>query len=384
MSKVNLMTALAELAEAYGVDEFELLDKLELELANVYMRTLRLTNDCRVTIDRETGNIYVYELVADEDQDPESEDEPTYTEVDVTPSDTSRLAADKAKSVIKQMMREARRVQIYDKYISRIGDMVSGPVQHSRGFTIIQLEDSIEAELPEKERPDRESYRHGELLKVYVLDVQRPKNASEAAVIVSRKHPGLLKRLFELNVPEVADGIVSLQSIAREAGVRSKVAVSSIQDNLDPVGACVGPGGSRVREVVQELRGERIDVIPWSDNPTTYVGNALSPAKVIRVIIDESTHTANVIVAPDQLSLAIGKEGQNARLAAQLTGWRIDIKSAEMAAAAGLIPAVTTMEDLGDIDTQCIAVIAEGHRCRNHARPGSQYCGVHEELAHKE
>ncbi|MCL2492208.1 MAG: antitermination protein NusA, partial [Coriobacteriia bacterium] len=186
------------------------------------------------------------------------------------------------------------------------------------------------------------------------------------------------KRLFEVEVPEVDDGIVEIKSIAREAGVRSKVAVSSRQENLDPVGACVGPAGSRVRNVVHELRGERIDIIPFSEDPAEFVKAALSPAQVLRVIIDEETRTANVIVAPNQLSLAIGKEGQNARLAAQLTGWRIDIKSSEMASAAGLIPDTGAMDDLEEIDTQCIAEVADGHRCRNHARPGSQYCGIHE------
>jgi len=388
VAEMTLMMALKEIADERGIDEYELLDRLEQSLAGAYERTLRLENDCRVTIDRETGAIYVYELIPDPDFDwinAEEDEEPTYEERDVTPSDVSRLAAHQAKSVINSMVREAKREKIFDEYINRVGDMVSGPVQHSRNnFTIIKLSDEVEAELPEKERPSTERYHHNDRLKVYITEVRQTKKAGESSIIVSRKHPGLVKRLFEVEVPEVDDGIVEIKSIAREAGVRSKVAVSSRQDNLDPVGACVGPAGSRVRNVVHELRGERIDIIPFNENAAEFVKAALSPAEVQRVIIDEETRTANVIVAPNQLSLAIGKEGQNARLAAQLTGWRIDIKSSEMASAAGLIPDSSAMEDLGEIDTQCIAEVAEGHRCRNHARPGSQYCGVHEKLQEKE
>ncbi|MCL2024594.1 MAG: transcription termination factor NusA [Coriobacteriia bacterium] len=384
---MNLMMALKEIADERGIDEYELLDRLEQSLAGAYERTLRLENDCRVTIDRDTGAIYVYELIPDPDFDwvnAAEDEEPTYEERDVTPDGISRLAAHQAKSVINSMVREAKRERIFDEYIDRVGDMVSGPVQHSRSnFSIIKLSDDVEAELPERERPNNERYHHNDRIKVYITEVRQTRKANEASIIVSRKHPGLVKRLFEIEVPEIADGIVEIRSIAREAGVRSKVAVSSRQDNLDPVGACVGPAGSRVRNVVHELRGERIDIIPFSESPTEFVASALSPAKVQRVIIDEDTRTANVIVAPDQLSLAIGKEGQNARLAAQLTGWRIDIKSLEMASAAGLTPDVTAMEDLGEIDTQCIAENADGHRCRNHARPGSQYCGVHEKSAKK-
>jgi N utilization substance protein A len=382
VAEMTLMMALKEIADERGIDEYELLDRLEQSLAGAYERTLRLENNCRVSIDRETGGINVYELIPDPDFDwigAEEDEEPTYEERDVTPPDVSRLAAHQAKAVINSMVREAKREKIFDEYINRVGDMVSGPVQHSRNnFTIIKLSDEVEAELPEKERPLTERYHHNDRLKVYITEVRQTRKAGESSVIVSRKHPGLVKRLFEVEVPEVDDGIVEIKSIAREAGVRSKVAVSSKQDNLDPVGACVGPAGSRVRNVVHELRGERIDIIPFSENAAEFVSSALSPAQVLRVIIDEESRTANVIVAPNQLSLAIGKEGQNARLAAQLTGWRIDIKSSEMASAAGLIPDIGAMDDLEEIDTQCIAENADGHRCRNHARPGSQYCGIHE------
>jgi transcription termination/antitermination protein NusA len=197
---------------------------------------------------------------------------------------------------------------------------------------------------------------------------------------VSRTHPGLLKRLFELEVPEIYDGIVEIKSVAREPGMRSKIAVSSREPGLDPVGACVGPKGSRVRMVVAELRGERIDVVPWSDDPATFVAHALSPAKVSSVIIADPEHSATVIVPDDQLSLAIGKEGQNARLAAKLTGWRIDIKSTSQAVTAGLTKAPAgSGEASADVgDGRCEAVTASGIRCRNKARPGSHFCGLHE------
>jgi transcription termination/antitermination protein NusA len=213
------------------------------------------------------------------------------------------------------------------------------------------------------------------------------KTSNEPSIVVSRTHPGLIRRLFEIEVPEVYDGIVEIKSVAREPGMRSKVAVSSREPGLDPVGACVGPKGSRVRMIVSELRGERIDVVPWSEEPSQYVAMALSPAKVDRALIDEDTHTATVIVPDDQLSLAIGKEGQNARLAAKLTGWRIDIKSASIAAEQGLYTPSTSHSGAAagghaeDFDGRCVAVTSTGVRCRNQARPGSFYCGIHDKEA---
>lgn len=385
MADIGLMAAFKEIAQTHGIDEFELLDKLEQNLAPVYERQLMLENHARVILDRETGAIYVYEMIPIGDFDPETEPEEgevrEYEEVDVTPKDVSRNAAHHAKSIISAMVRDARRERIFDDYVGRIGEMVSGPVQQTnRKFTIIKLGEDLEAELPANETPPTEHYRFNERLKVYIVDVRRVQKANESSIIVSRKHPGLIKRLFEVEVPEVYDGIVEFKSIVREAGVRSKVAVASKEPGLDPVGACVGPGGSRVRNVVTDLRGERIDIIAWDENPEVFVSNALSPARVDRVMIDELNHTANVIVPNDQLSLAIGKEGQNARLAAQLTGWRIDIKSVELAEAAGLVTPLPTMENLDLVDPICAATTADGVRCRNHARPGSAYCGVHADL----
>lgn len=380
----TLMDILHDVAKEHGIDEYEFLDKLETALAPKFVRVLGLINDCRVTLNTEDGTPYVYELVPVGDIDPETGEAESYEEVDVTPKDKSRIVALEAKNIVNQMIREARREKIVEEYVGRIGECVTGEVQHiGKGFTIIKLRENLEAELPAKEQPANERYSHNERLKVYIIDARRAKG-SDYSIIVSRKHPGLVKRLFEIEVPEVYDGIVEIKAIARDAGARSKVAVFSKESGLDPVGACVGPKGNRVRQVVQDLRNERIDIIPWSEDSATYIKSALSPAKVERVLINEDTHTATVIVASDQLSLAIGKEGQNARLAAQLTGWRIDIKSTEMAAGAGLIDnepsisAASVMDDLSEIDTRCIAVNADGTRCRNHARPGSQYCGLHD------
>jgi N utilization substance protein A len=337
-------------------------------------------------IDRETGAIYVFELVPTNEDTAESDDELEFEERDVTPAEVSRIAAHQAKSIINTMVREARREKVYREYKGRVGELITGLVQQTnRKFTIMKLDNEVEAELPRREQPDNERYHFNERIKCVVLEVNDPQEARESGVILSRKNPQLIKRLFEIEVPEVYDGIVEFKTIAREAGVRSKVAVASRESGLDPVGACVGPGGSRVRNVVTDLRGERIDIIPFSDDPATFVASALSPAKVERVIIDERTHTANVIVSDNQLSLAIGKEGQNARLAAQLTGWRIDVKNLAMATDQGLVSSLPMIEDDDDYEGEriCAAVTADGVRCRNHARPGSLYCGVHEKTAAK-
>jgi len=386
MAESNLMQALRDIAIERGIDEVELLTRLEEHLAPVYERVLRLAYGARVMIDRETGAIYVFELVPTNEDTAETDEELEFEEVDVTPEEVSRIAAHQAKSIINAMVREARREKVYQDYKGRVGEMITGTVQQTnRKFTIMKLDNDVEAELPRREQPDNEHYHFNERIKCLIADVHESDKAHESGIILSRKHPQLIKRLFEVEVPEVYDGIVEFKSIAREAGVRSKVAVASRESGLDPVGACVGPGGSRVRNVVTDLRGERIDIIPHNDDPATYVANALSPAKVERVIIDQNTHTANVIVADNQLSLAIGKEGQNARLAAQLTGWRIDVKNMAMATEQGLISLLPSIEeDTGEEGERiCAAVTADGVRCRNHARPGSLYCGVHEKTATK-
>ena len=396
----DLIDALAELAKERNIDEYDVLDRLEQELAKSYQHILKLDWDARVTIDRNTGKIYVYELVGVGEEDPETGDYPDYEEHDVTPDDVSRIAAQSAKRVINEIVRDAARANIYKEYVDRKFEMITGTVlQSTPDFTIIKIADGIEAELPHfdgrrgngverNEKPEGEYYQHNQRIKALIVDVREPNavgpngrhEGSRPAIIVSRTHPDLIRRLLEIEVPEIYDGVVEVKSIAREAGARSKIAVYSREANLDPVGACVGPKGSRIRTVVSELRGERIDVIQWNEDPAVYVANALSPAKVSRVLIDEETHYATVIVPDDQLSLAIGKEGQNARLAARLTGWHIAIKSASIVSADMLQATERSFiddEEAEEVDTRCEHVSADGIRCRNQARPGSCSCGVH-------
>ena len=375
------MDALKALAREKNIDEYEMLDRLEASLAGTYQRILDLENATRVTIDRESGRIYVYELIPVGEIDEETGEAESYDERDVTPADVSRIAAQNAKNVIGSIIRDAERERIFDEYADRIGESVTGTVQQSDSrYTLIKLREGVEALLPPSEQPSNERYDHNQRIKAYIIDVRKTSN--EPSIVVSRTHPGLIRRLFEIEVPEVYDGIVEIKSVAREPGMRSKVAVSSRESGLDPVGACVGPKGSRVRMIVSELRGERIDVVPWSEEPSAYVAHALSPAKVDRALIDDDTHTATVIVPDDQLSLAIGKEGQNARLAAKLTGWRIDIKSASMAAEQGIvIPQTSHAAATEEFDGRCVAVTSTGVRCRNQARPGSYYCGIHDKEA---
>jgi N utilization substance protein A len=371
----ELMEALKALAREKNIDEYDMLDKLEEQLAATYQRIMDLENDTRVTLDRETGRIYVYELVPVGG----TEEEPVFEEKDITPKDVSRIAAQAAKNVIMSSIRDAEREKIFEEYSDRVGESVTGTVQQSDSrYTLIKLREGVEALLPPSEQPHSERYDHNQRIKAYIIEVRKTTN--EPSIVVSRTHPGLIRRLFELEVPEIYDGIVEIKSVAREPGARSKVAVSSRESGLDPVGACVGPKGSRVRMIVSELRGERIDVVPWQEDPEQYVASALSPAKVSRVSVDEDSHTATVIVPDDQLSLAIGKEGQNARLAAKLTGWRIDIKSQTQAAESGIASGMAGEEGGTEEETdgRCVAITSTGLRCRNKARPGSMYCGVHE------
>jgi transcription termination/antitermination protein NusA len=397
----ELVEALKTLAEEKNIDEIYLLERLEQSLAKSYVNILNLKWDAKVVIDRVSGQIYVYELVPDEDSyDDELEDYTIFEERDVTPSDVSRIAALNAKSVITSIVRDSARLAIYQEFKERIGELVTATVlQSTPDFTIVKIREGVEAELPHfdlkrnpgesNEKPDNEYYRHNQRIKTVVIDVRNPLDQEAASrgrnarpsIIVSRTHPDLIRRLFEIEVPEIYDGVVEIKSIAREAGARSKVAVRSLETNLDPVGACVGPKGSRVRMVVEELRNERIDVIQWSESASAYVANALSPARVQEVIIDEDTHYATVVVPDDQLSLAIGKEGQNARLAARLTGWHIDIKSASlMSGSVGVVNSLINEddEDESDDDNRCEHISSDGVRCRNHARPGSRFCGVHD------
>lgn len=394
----NLIDALQSLAHERGIDEFYIVEKLEDSLAKSYEKILGLVNPARVTIDRKSGRIYVYELVPVGDINEETGEYDDFEEVDITPKDVSRIAAQNAKGVISGIVRDATRLAIYEEFSNRVGDLITGTVlQGTKDFTIIKIRDGVEAELPHfdlrrnpnelNERPDNERYHHNQRLKLYILKVRNPNGdehhvkgeLSRPTIVVSRTHPDLLRRLFEMEVPEVYDGVVEIKSIAREAGDRSKISVSSREANLDPVGACVGPKGSRVRMVVEELKNERVDIVAYDDRPEVYIANALSPARITSVTIDEESHFATVVVSDDQLSLAIGKEGQNARLAARLTGWHIDIKSASFSGEPLNEEAPSVEEE--EVDETCAYVSESGIRCRNHARPGSKYCGVHANLA---
>lgn len=396
------MEALAELCQEKHIDQGALINELEQSLADSYATVLHLPFGAEVTIDRATGKVYVYKRVpVEESYDEETDEYTEYTKKNVTPKDTSRIAAQHAKAAINALVRKSAREQIFEEFSDRIGDIITGTVlQSTPDFTIVKIRDGVEAELPHfdlrrhegerNERPLGERYSHNQRIRAVIIDVRDPNSTeppvrgehSRPPIVVSRTHPALIRRLFELEVPEIYEGTVEIKSIAREPGQRSKVAVRSLDDRLDPVGACVGPKGSRVRTVVSELRGERVDVILWDEDPGRYVANALSPAKVNRVLIDEEKRYAGVIVPDDQLSLAIGKEGQNARLAARLTGWHIDIKNETLAQdilSHVNVPAPAD-DDLIDDDEpgRCAYVSEDGVRCRNQARPGSRFCGVHE------
>jgi transcription termination/antitermination protein NusA len=306
---------------------------------------------------------------------------------DVTPHDFGRIAAMTAKQVIQQRIREAERAMMYEEYIDRQGEVVTGIVQQAgdRNNVLVDL-GRVEALLPRSEQVDGERYEQGSRIKAVITEVRSGTKGPQ--VILSRRDPELIKTLFELEVPEIADGLVEIRGVAREPGYRAKIAVESHAQGVDPVGACVGPRGSRVRMVVSELRGEKIDIIPWNTEPARFVAKALSPARVREVYIDDETREATVVVPNDQLALAIGKEGLNARLAARLTGWKVDIQSDEEFAQAEAEAAFAGDENAegGDYSGRCAAILSNGKRCPNTALPSSRYCGVpaHQELAARE
>jgi transcription termination/antitermination protein NusA len=329
------------------------------------------TIDEGTTVDPETGEMR-------EPEDPEidpvkfEEYKDQIDERDVTPDDFGRIAAQTAKQVILQRIREAERDMMYEEYRDRVGELVTGIVQQKDArYTLIQLRERVEALLPKSEQVEGERYEHNQRVKAVIKEVSP--STKGPSIIVSRRDPELIKSLFELEVPEIADGLVEIENVAREPGYRSKIAVVSHADGVDPVGACVGPRGSRVRMVVSELRGEKIDIIPYNDEPARFVAKALSPARVREVLVDDEAKQATVIVPDDQLSLAIGREGQNARLAARLTGWRIDIKSETEFATDGR-DGGEGEDEVGD--GRCHAVLANGRRCPNSALPSSRYCGL--------
>ena len=366
------MDALKQIELEKGLAVDTVMDALKDALLTAYKKNYGEDEeeiDARIDIDEATGEIRVFENRPNEAGELE--------EVEVTPENFGRIAAQTAKQVIIQRIREAERELMFDEYHVREGDIVTGIVQQSdQRYTLVDL-GKVEALLPPSEQVRGERYEHGARIKTYIVDVRRTTKGPQ--IMVSRTHPGLLKRLFELEVPEIYDGLVEIKAVAREGGQRSKVAVASNDANVDPVGACVGAKGSRVRMIVSELRGEKVDIVEWKEDPAEFVANAISPAKVKEVIVDPDNMTAEVIVPDNQLSLAIGKEGQNARLAAKLTGWRIDILSETQAVEAAQIRAERQKagESLEAVsDRQCRAITSAGHRCRNKAKPGSDFCGM--------
>jgi len=312
----ELIAALVELEKEKGIKIDTIIEALKTALASAYKRNYQVEYDCRIDIDNKSGNIKVFKIL---------EEENGKNEIEVTPDNFGRIAAQTAKQVIKQRIMEAEREVMYDEFKDRMGDLVTGIIQQSDSrFTLVDL-GRVEALLPQYEQAPGERYRHGDRIKCYISDVRKTTKGPQ--VIVSRTHTGLIRKLFELEVPEIYEGVVEIMSIAREAGYRTKIAVRSNEKNVDPVGACVGPKGSRVKMIVNELNGEKIDIVDYSQDIVVYIKNSLSPARVNKVLIEEDNKFALVVVSNDQLSLAIGREGQNARLAARLTGWKIDIKS---------------------------------------------------------
>jgi len=336
----DFMPALEAIEKEKGIKKDTLFEAIEAALISAYKRNFSSSHNVKVNIDRETGEMRVYSClnVVDKVTNPHHEihieearkKDPLYklgdvVELEVTPKNFGRIAAQTAKQVVIQRIREAERDLIYEEYIDREEDIVTGLIQRFEQKNVIINLGKTEAILAPSEQMPGETYKQGDRLKTYVLEVKKTTKGPQ--ILVSRTHPGLLKRLFELEVPEIYNGVVEIKAIAREPGSRSKVAVFSRHKDVDPVGACVGPKGNRVQSIVGELKGEKIDIMEWDEDPEIFVARALSPAKVLKVEIFPDNKSALVVVPDYQLSLSIGKEGQNVRLAAKLSGWKIDIIS---------------------------------------------------------
>jgi len=346
----ELFQALTVLSEEKGIDKETLLDALEAALISAYKKNFRSASNVSVKFNEDEGTMKVYarKLVVEEVENELEEisledanqidlayEVEDIIEQEVTPKNFGRIAAQAAKQVVTQRVREAERDIIYEEYIDREEDVLTGIIQRVDENNVFVDIGKIEAKLSRMDQIDSEQYHVHDRIKVYVTKVANTGKGPQ--VTISRSHPGLLKRLFEMEVPEIFDGTVEIKSISREAGERSKISVYASNPEIDPVGSCVGPKGQRVQAVVNELNGEKIDIVKWSEDPIIYVSNALSPSEVIDVLVDEEENATTVIVPDDQLSLAIGKRGQNARLAAKLTGWKIDIKSESEATEAGIL-----------------------------------------------
>jgi transcription termination/antitermination protein NusA len=428
----DIVDAVKMLEQEKGIAADTLMDALQDALLSAYKKTPGAAKYAKVELDHNTADFRVFELLVPEDLerklldeqfeeqlqaaeaaeeagepipeieinrptvDPETGErreaaepevelerlEPYMDQIetrDVTPEDFGRIAAQTAKQVILQRIREAERGMMFEEYKDRVGELVTGIIQQSDNrYTLVQLRERVEALLPRSEQVYNERYDHGMRVKAVITDVSA--DTKGPSIVVSRRNSELIKKLFELEVPEIADKLVEIVGVAREPGWRSKIAVVSHADGVDPVGACVGPRGSRVRMVVSELRGEKIDIIPYNEEPARFVAKALSPARVREVLVDDETKEATVIVPDDQLSLAIGRDGQNARLAARLSGWKVDITSETEFA-----QQEEDIEYEGEeaADGRCKAVMTTGRRCPNAALQGSQYCGLpqHQALA---
>jgi len=339
-ANLDFIQALTQIEGEKGIPVAALMEAIEQALVSAYRRNFGTAQNVRVELDAETGDFRVLaaRTVTEQVTDPATEIsleevreiDPAYRpgdviETEVTPSDFGRIAAQTAKQVVLQRIREAERGVIFEEYSGREGDIVTGVIQRQEHRSYYINLGKTEAVLTPSEQIPGERLRSGERVKVYITEVRKTTKGPQ--VFLSRTHPGLLTRLFELEVPEIYEGLVEIRAIAREPGSRAKVAVASRDPNVDPVGACVGAKGVRVQAVVRELKGEKIDIIPWSDDEAEYVGNALRPAKALGCELYPEEKMARVVVPDHQLSLAIGREGQNARLAAKLTGWKIDIRS---------------------------------------------------------
>ncbi|WP_368504086.1 transcription termination factor NusA [Alkalihalophilus sp. As8PL] len=346
----EFMDALTTLEKEKGISKDVIIEAIEAALISGYKRNFSQAQNVRVDVNRDNGSIRVFarKTIVEEVFDARLEISleeakginPNYevddiVEIEVTPKDFGRIAAQTAKQVVTQRVREAERGIIYSDFIDREEDIMTGIVQRQdHRFIYVDL-GKVEALLPLNEQMPNETYKHNDRIKAFITKVEKTTKGPQ--ILISRTHPGLLKRLFELEVPEIYDGTVEIKSVSREAGDRSKIAVHAENPEVDPVGSCVGPRGQRVQTIVDELKGEKIDIVRWSEDPVEYVANALSPSKVVKVNVNEEDKMTQVIVPDYQLSLAIGKRGQNARLAAKLTGWKIDIKSESEAKELGLL-----------------------------------------------
>ncbi|SHN16647.1 transcription termination factor NusA [Gracilibacillus kekensis] len=359
----ELFDAMDYLEKEKGINKEVLMEALEAALISAYKKNFKSATNVRVDLNAESGTMGVFaqkeivEEVEDHNQHMSIEEahtiNPAYeigdvVEIEVTPRDFGRIAAQAAKQVVTQRVREAERGIIFNEYIDREEDIMNGTIQRMDGRFIYVNLGKVEAKLPESECMPTETYNVHDRIKVYVTKVENTNKGPN--IFVSRTHPGLLKRLFEMEVPEIYDGTVEVKSVAREAGDRSKISVHAENPEIDPVGSCVGQKGQRVQTIVDELKGEKIDIVEWSEDPVVYVSNALSPSKVVQVNVNEEEKATTVIVPDYQLSLAIGKRGQNARLAAKLTGWKIDIKSETEAKEEGLITEEEIQESLEELE----------------------------------